>query len=38
MPIRLDTTQYSARPLGNWKAKKASIRGIIQSIILFVDD
>ena len=33
----LDTTQYRASPLGKLRLKKPNIRGIIQSIIRFVD-
>ena len=36
-PMTLETTQYRASPLGNCRLKKPNIRGIIQSIIRFVD-
>ena len=36
-PIVLETTQYRARPLGNWKAKKANMSGIIHSIMVWVE-
>jgi len=35
--ITLEVTQYRARPLGNVKAKKANIIGIIHSIIWLCD-
>ena len=37
IPIMFETTQNSASPLGNWRVKKANIRGIIHSIILLID-
>ena len=36
-PTTLDTTQYTARPLGKFSVKNPNITGIIQSIILLVD-
>ena len=37
IPTKLDTIQYSAKPLGNVVVKKPNIIGIIQSIILLVE-
>lgn len=37
MPIRLDTNQNSARPLGKLIVKKPNISGIIQVSMLFMD-
>lgn len=37
IPTKLDTTQYSASPLGKVVVKKPNIIGIIHSIILLVD-
>lgn len=36
IPITLDTTQYSARPLGNCMVIKPNITGIIHCIIRFI--
>ncbi len=36
-PIAFEATQYRARPLGKVNEKKASIMGIIHSIMLLVD-
>ena len=36
-PTTLDTTQYSARPLGKFSVKNPNIAGIIHSIILLVE-
>ena len=38
MPIKLDVTQYNARPLGSVNEKNAIIRGINQSIIAWLPD
>ncbi len=38
MPITLDVTQYTARPLGSVNVKNAIIRGISQSIIAWLPD
>lgn len=38
MPITLDAIQYSDRPLGRVKEKKAIISGISQSIIVWLVD
>ena len=35
--MALETVQYKARPLGNVRERKASISGIIHSIVLAVD-
>ena len=37
MPIRLETTQYRASPLGNEKVRNASMRGIIHNSMLLVE-
>ena len=37
MPIRLDTNQNSARPLGKLIVKKPNISGIIHVSMLFMD-
>ena len=37
IPMRLDTIQYRARPLGKLRVKNPSIRGIIQSIMVLVE-
>ena len=36
-PTTLDTTQYSARPLGKFRVKKPNMAGIIHSIMRLVD-
>ena len=38
MPIKLDVTQYKARPLGSVNEKNAIIKGINQSIIIWLPD
>jgi len=37
MPTRFVEAQYTARPLGTVSVNQANMRGIIQSIMLFMD-
>ena len=37
MPMMLDIIQYKARPLSKYRVKYPNMRGIIHSIIRFVD-